>query len=717
MLHKTLASFVLVISLCPGVFVQAADKTPGFRAGAAVVDIVPREFPISMLGSFSDRQATSAHDPLEVRAIVLDDGRMRIAIAVCDNCIIPRELIDEAKKLAVERTQIAAERMLIAATHTHTAPAVVVLSKIPVDARYTKLLVDKIAEAIAGAELRLAPARAGWAVVPVADQVFNRRWFLKEGTMQPNPFGKVDRVRMNPSAGSLDLVRPAGPTDPDVSVLSLQGSQGEPLALLANYSLHYVGGVPARQLSADYFGEFTRQIHQRLAPDAQPGQFVGILSNGTSGDINNVNFREPRQRREPFEQIRAVAKSVTDAAEQAYRRIDHRPQITLAMAQREIELAVRKPDQEELAAARAIVAKPNDEGLPRLARYYAESAIRLREYPDTVKVQLQALRIGRLGVVAVPCEVFAEIGLEIKRLSPLQPTFTIELANGYNGYLPSPEQHALGGYETWRTTSSYLEENASRKIVATLKELLAEVSSSVPVSDAVSSTPRLDPPNYRIKRASSKITIDGKLDEPAWQPASGMGPFSFTWWQGGKQESTLAKMLWDDENLYIGHQCFDEHILARATAHDDPVSEDDCFEIMLAPNPERPDFYFNIEWNVRGAYIDGHRTHGPKKPSVPWDVTGIQIAGTHLGTLDNDEDHDESWTCEIAIPLKNFQKHMKSFPPRPGDRWNLNLNRHNYYRADATTKLQYSQWSSGDTPKPSFHTPHRFGQVILVEEP
>ncbi|MFH1268985.1 MAG: hypothetical protein ABIK89_24935 [Planctomycetota bacterium] len=106
-----------------------------------MVDITPREFPISMLGSFSDRQATSAHDPLEVRAIVLDDGRTRIAIAVCDNCVIPRELLDQAKQRANEQTGIPTERILVAATHAHTAPAVVVLSDIPVDSQYTKLLV------------------------------------------------------------------------------------------------------------------------------------------------------------------------------------------------------------------------------------------------------------------------------------------------------------------------------------------------------------------------------------------------------------------------------------------------------------------------------------------------------------------------------------------------------------------------------------------------
>ena len=72
--------------------------------------------------------------------------------------------------------------------------------------------------------------------------------------------------------------------------------------------------------------------------------------------------------------------------------------------------------------------------------------------------------------------MFAETGLEIKRRSPLKPTFTIELANGYNGYLPPPEQHRLGGYETWRARSSYLEVEAAPKVTATVLELLNKVA-------------------------------------------------------------------------------------------------------------------------------------------------------------------------------------------------------------------------------------------------
>ncbi len=136
---------------------------------------------------------------------------------------------------------------------------------------------------------------------------------------------------------------------------------------------------------------------------------------------------------------------------------------------------MRRPDPAALARAKAVAAQADDAGLPRLARYYAEQAIRLSEYPPTVRLKMQALRVGDLGIVTIPCEVFAEVGLEIKRRSPITPTCVIDLANGYNGYLPTPEQHALGGYETWAATSSYLETSASRKIVEEALRLLDRV--------------------------------------------------------------------------------------------------------------------------------------------------------------------------------------------------------------------------------------------------
>ena len=217
------------------------------------------------------------------------------------------------------------------------------------------------------------------------------------------------------------------------------------------------------------------------------------------------------------------------------------------------------------------------------------------------------------------------------------------------------------------------------------------------------------PPVYTIYRPSAPLKLDGKLDDPAWQRAPIIRQFHFTWFEAGRKETTTAQMLWDDEFLYVAHVCQDRWITARCTEHDGPVARDDCFEVMLAPNVERPHVYFNVEWNVIGAWVDNHRPHGPDRPrAAKWDAVGVKVFGVWQGTLNEDADEDDSWTCEVAIPLKNFQGYAKHTPPLPGERWNLNLNRHG-----GNTNLQYSQWSPANTPRPSFHTPDRFGQVIF----
>ncbi len=222
---------------------------------------------------------------------------------------------------------------------------------------------------------------------------------------------------------------------------------------------------------------------------------------------------------------------------------------------------------------------------------------------------------------------------------------------------------------------------------------------------------KFKPPTYEILRASSPITLDGKLDEPAWIAAPSMGPFHFTWYKSGKQEQTVSKMLWDDNYLYVAHICQDSHITARHKQHDGPIAQDDCFEVMFAPDPDKPNVYFNVEWNVIGGYVDNHRPNGPKQPRAPkWDAQGVKIAGTYVGTLNKDDDKDRHWIVEAAIPFENFKNYMPHTPPQTGSSWNLNLNRHG-----GDTDMQYSQWSPADTEKPSFHTPHRFGRVTFSQ--
>lgn len=220
-----------------------------------------------------------------------------------------------------------------------------------------------------------------------------------------------------------------------------------------------------------------------------------------------------------------------------------------------------------------------------------------------------------------------------------------------------------------------------------------------------------DIPHYEIRRARVPVTIDGKLDEPAWFAAPAVGPFHFPWYVDGVKEQTVAKLLWDDQYLYIAHLAKDAHITARHRKHDDPIAEDDCFEIMFAPDPADPNHYFNIEWNVHGGYIDGHRPAGAQGPRPDWEIDGLQIAGSYSGTLNQDQDIDRWWIAEVAIPFAGLSAWMPRTPRAAGATWRINLNRHG-----GDTNLQYSQWSPGDSPQPAFHQPHRFGVVTFLSE-
>ena len=100
-------------------------------------------------------------------------------------------------------------------------------------------------------------------------------------------------------------------------------------------------------------------------------------------------------------------------------------------------------------------------------------------------------------------------------------------------------------------------------------------------------------PSYVVYKADTPMTIDGRLDEPAWVGASDVGAFVFPWYEDGKKEQTVAKILWDDQNLYVVFICEDSHIWAEHTRRDSDVYDDDCVEVFTAPDSDRPDTYFN----------------------------------------------------------------------------------------------------------------------------
>jgi neutral ceramidase len=464
-------TIALTLLFSSATYAQDADRV--FKAGASLSNITPW-LGTSLAGGMSDRQASTINDELHVRSIVLDDGTNQLAIALVDCCMVERPIIDAAKDRASAATQIPQTNMLIAATHSHSAGTCAHIFQSDADPEYTALVTKRIADGITMAWQNRVPARIGWGSASVPDEVHNRRWYMKEGTVGEDPFGKTnDQVKMNPPRASENLIKPAGPIDPEVAILALETVDGKPLALLANYSLHYVGGMPG--VSADYFAVFANRIHSRLFEKGADHGFVGIMSNGTSGDINNVDFTRPAPEQKAGEQMFLVGNKVADAVYAQYDAIEFQDWVPLAAVQREVTLGVRKPSPDEVTEAKAILAAAQGRELQGLREIYANCTVDLADFPDTENLILQALKIGDLGIAAIPCEVFVEIGLAIKEQTPFAKSFTIELANGYNGYLPTEAQHALGGYETWRAKSSHLEVKAATVIQAAVLELLGEL--------------------------------------------------------------------------------------------------------------------------------------------------------------------------------------------------------------------------------------------------
>lgn len=489
-------TLVMQVSLIGSITETRGDETRSdepasdpFRAGAAVVDVSPISFPVTVNGGMTSRTADKVVTPVNARAIVMAQGDREVALVVVDSCMMPRFLLDEAKAMAASRTGIPRDRIMISATHTHTAPASMSCLGTDADPEYQAYLRIKLVEAIETARSNLRPAQAGFGVIDAADYMAIRRWIRRPDRIENDPFGNPT-VRANMHAGRNwdDVTGPSGPEDPDLTLISLRSTDGEPIAVLANLSMHYFSGPEA--ISADYFGLFSDGLQRRIGdsagddssgppggpPGGSPG-VVGIMSHGCSGDIWRLDYT--KQTPPEFETITIddYTSGLLDLAMEAYRGIEYQENPKLEMAETRLNLRYRVPDAERLQWAREIVEQMGDRLPLTTEEVYAREQLYLHQW-QSGEVVVQAIRVGDIGIATTPTETYALTGMKIKNLSPLAHTMVIELANGGDGYIPPPEQHVLGGYNTWPARSAGLEVAAEPKIAEAAVRMLEQVAGS-----------------------------------------------------------------------------------------------------------------------------------------------------------------------------------------------------------------------------------------------
>lgn len=479
--------FAILVTLAASPAIATDKPTAAFKAGAATSNITP-PIGLPIIGGFSPAPSEYIHDELNARCIVLDDGRTKVALVVCDLLGVHYLISQEARRLIAAATGIPPSHVLISGTHTHSASSALGTDRLKYGVNelddYQKFVATRIADGVRRAVHNLRPAEFAFGQVDVPEHVNNRRWFMRPGTVPENPFGdSSELVKMNPPAGSPNLVEPAGPVDPQVSFFAVReapvaGSAARPIGVFATYSLHYVGGPGGQSISADYFGVFCDELAHLLEADRQDPPFVAALANGTSGDVNNNNFRNPGNKKKgPFEQTRYVAGDVAAKVCAAMEDLKYRSDLTLDARFREAPIEWRRPTPEQVAWAKKIQADPTTAPVRVTSVVYAERFLRLADYPATGVIPIQAMRLGDVVIGTMPCEVFAEIGLEFKRRSPQKPAFMVSLNHGYYGYLPTPRHFDFGGYETWLGTNR-LARDTSTKLMNHLLEMVADMQTA-----------------------------------------------------------------------------------------------------------------------------------------------------------------------------------------------------------------------------------------------
>jgi len=395
------------------------------RCGACEIVITPplgSEIP----GQFADRRISEVKDELYVKAIAIESGGETLLLVVVDALFVLATETERIRQRIHTFTEVAPERVMVSATHTHTGPPIWPGQ----DEAYLAELVRKSADAAILAYRRRRPARIGFGAGREADIAFNRRFRMKDGTVQTNP-----------GYGNPLLLEPEGPADPEVLVARIDDEEGRPLAVITNFACHpdTVGGTEA---CGDYPGSLSRCL--KLALGAQT---VSLFVQGASGNVNHRDFLRPCPiDADHYDKMgKILAGEVLRVREKITMPGDGQP-LPLGAVRSRFPLVYRQATEDEAAEARQTVQSPDARPIERIL---AERLLQTMENPvREAEMEIQAFRIGELAVAGLPGELFAELGLRLKAEAPYAGLIVNTICNGTNtGYVGTREAYANGGYE------------------------------------------------------------------------------------------------------------------------------------------------------------------------------------------------------------------------------------------------------------------------------
>lgn len=430
------------------------------RAGCARLAITP-PLGISLAG-FSARTtgAQGVHDDLYARAVVIEDGATRLALAVCDLCELDETFVAATRRRIEAAAGIPMHAIMIAATHTHAAPATFPLYSAPPDPAWVNAVSGRITDAVMVALHDVAPARLAVGVGREATVGRNRR-------------------------------RQDAPTDPTLTVVRVDREGAAPIHLV-HYACHpTVLGPDNLFISRDFVGFAVEAVEREWGG-------LAIFANGACGDINVGHSADRTALGLPmsgrtFDRAEALGLQLANeavraaAGAQPVATIETPAGPILTAVQRLISVPLRETPNLDDARSQVLAARGRVERLQasgesgepltdaRLELMHAEMALDWVEHrgkATTEVAEIQVFAVGDLALVGLPGEFFAELGLKLRAQSPFPRTLLIGYANGGIGYVPPAAEFAEGGYETRLSRWSRLAPEAERIVLEAAGGLL-----------------------------------------------------------------------------------------------------------------------------------------------------------------------------------------------------------------------------------------------------
>ena len=435
------------------------------RVGVAVVDYTPPPG-LPLMGNYrSDYAARGVHDPLCSRALVFEDAAgHKSALLSVDICMLDRASVALIRNVVARGCSIQPSNLLVAATHTHSAPAPMRLGALPKaeDADIEQFL-TKAAQAVIRADSGLRPATLRASSVEETRVSFNRRLLCQDGQTHMNWEG------LDPDF----VVRPLGPIDTRLTALVVE-EVGVPCAAAVNFPLHPAVLAGDNWLySADWPGYLCAGMSQ-LYGDG----FVTAFFNGCAGNLNHVDYRDPLQGRGFKANQRLGSMLALDTAQALAAATpvqgDRVAVSTERVALKRIPISgqERRWCEEVLERQRTSPDPGQVDGLPDAYWAFTRLGMYEKQAVDD-PVEVMVLRVGDVGIVGLPGEIFCEYGIEIRNSSPAKYTLVIELANDAIGYIPTRPSFDEGGYEPTPGATFYLPGAGDRLAESALRQLKA----------------------------------------------------------------------------------------------------------------------------------------------------------------------------------------------------------------------------------------------------